>query len=196
MKLIKHCVYSCLHFLSPACPVLKNPQNITMPLFYICSSREKTVGVGPGPSLLGRVHGLCCCTSVLGQDHKGSIAFLEKGLLSEGNNTSVFLPYGFSTLLYNVHYCVIITVIWIRSCYIRNRKHPSCELKGWNDVALQSMCRNQVSTKRNEYSCSNGESMALAIVLMSLQMAEITYRINVLVFSSEVSFAKRGNVLY
>lgn len=33
-----------------------------------------------------------------------AIAFLERSLLSEGNNTFIFPPYGFNTLLYSVHY--------------------------------------------------------------------------------------------
>lgn len=36
---------------------------------------------------------------------KRFIAFLERGPLSEGNNASVFLPYGFNTVSYSVHYC-------------------------------------------------------------------------------------------
>lgn len=151
MKLVKHCLHDCLHFLSPACPVLKKPQNLTLLPCYICISREEPVGMGAGPSLLSRVRGLCCCTPMNMNDCrvksiKGPLLFWKEVCFQK----AIILL--FFHLMFLIHYCtgyivVISTVIWIRSCYVRNRKHPSCELKGWNDVTLQSMCRNPVSTK-------------------------------------------------
>lgn len=83
---------------------------------------------------------------LLSQQYKGSIALLERGLLLERNNTLIFPPY----VEYSIIQCTVViisTAIWIRSCCIWNRKHPSHELKGKNDVTLQNMCRNQISTK-------------------------------------------------
>lgn len=143
MKQVKHCIYDHLHFLSPACPVLKNLKTKLCHFVTCAHAEKKDCGHEMDWAVLWYHHEY---EWLLSQEHKGSIAFLERGLLSEGNNTLFF------HLMVLIHYCtvyniVISTVIWIRSCYIRNRKHPGCELKGWNDVTLQSMCRSQVSTQ-------------------------------------------------
>lgn len=128
----EHCSYTPRNFLVPACPVLKSPR--TLILCYMCTYREKPGGVGASSSLLGRVRGLCCCSSMYMNDYwvksiKGPLLFWKEVYFQKG----IILSFFHLTVL--IHYCtvyvvIISTAMWIRSCCIRNRKHPSHELKG------------------------------------------------------------------
>lgn len=116
----------------------KTPLTLTW-LCYICSSREEVwAWEQVCPSLLGRLHGaelpfLGEYEWLLSQEQNGLLLFWREVCFQKGIILSFF------HLMVLIHYCtvciiVMSTAIWIKSCYIRNRKHPSCDLKGWNDV--------------------------------------------------------------